>query len=223
MSIFWRKVLQFPQTYLLLTAIALGLSIFFHGVGVRPLSLGLSSAITAGMILAWLHPLQSQISANEVNLLDTDNFQQWVQKIGSDLGNRSAADWQKAQTYAIKSHQLCQAIVAQESILTTEVLETLYTVLNLSEQVIHAILALEQVKTDRYRTLARNHLQTSLERLKNTHNNLQQIQDQILLSSLDRNTVNTELPLFLKTLIQENRSAVKTIIQDSTLAQENES
>ncbi|QNP30699.1 hypothetical protein [Cylindrospermopsis curvispora] len=223
MSIFWRKVLQFPQTYLLLTAIALGLSIFFHGVGVRPLSLGLASAITAGMILAWLHPLQSQISANEVNLLDTDNFQQWVQKIGSDLGNRSAADWQKAQTYAIKSHQLCQAIVAQESILTTEVLETLYTVLNLSEQVIHAILALEQVKTDRYRTLARNHLQTSLERLKNTHNNLQQIQDQILLSSLDRNTVNTELPLFLKTLIQENRSAVKTIIQDSTLAQENES
>jgi len=52
---------------------------------------------------------------------------------------------------------------------------------------------------------------------------LQQLQDQVLLSSLDRNAVNTELPLFLKTLIQENRSAVQTIIQDSTLAQENES
>nr|WP_236107421.1 hypothetical protein [Cylindrospermopsis raciborskii] len=102
-------------------------------------------------------------------------------------------------------------------------LETLYTVLNLSEQVIHAILALDQVKTDHYRTLARTHLQTSLERLKTTHHNLQQLQDQVLLSSLDRNAVNTELPLFLKTLIQENRSAVQTIIQDSTLAQENKS
>ncbi len=113
--------------------------------------------------------------------------------------------------------------MTQESILTAEILETLYTVLNLSEQVIHAILALKQVKTERYRTLTRNHLQTSLDRLKTTHHNLQQLQDQVLLSSLDKNTVNTEFPLFLKTLIQENRSVVQTIIQDSTLAKENES
>lgn len=223
MSTFWRKLIQLPQTYLLLTAIILGLSIFFHGVGMRPLSLGLGSIVAAGMIVAWLYSLRSQISANALNLLDTDNFRERLQRIAGDLGSRSTGDWQKAQTYAIESHQLCKAIVSQESILTTEVLETLYTVLNLSEQVIHAILALDQVKTDHYRTLARTHLQTSLERLKTTHHNLQQLQDQVLLSSLDRNAVNTELPLFLKTLIQENRSAVQTIIQDSTLAQENKS
>ncbi|BAZ88829.1 hypothetical protein NIES932_02940 [Raphidiopsis curvata NIES-932] len=223
MSILWRKVLQLPQTYLLLTAIVFGLSIFFYGVGVRPLSVGLGSIIVAGMIAAWLCPLLSQISANAVNLLDTDNFRQRLQRIAGGLGNKSAPDWQKAQSYAIKSHQMCQVIVVQESVLTTEVIETIYTVLNLCEQVIHAILALEQVKTDHYRTLARNHLQTSLERLKTTHHNLQQLQDQVLLSSLDRNAVNTELPLFLKTLIQENRSAVQTIIQDSTLARENKS
>jgi len=153
MSIFWRKVLQLPQTYLLLISIVFGLSIFFHGVGVRPLSLGLGSIIAAGMIAAWLYPLLSKISVNAVNLLDTDNFRQHLQKIAGGLGNRSAADWQKAQAYAIKSHELCQVIVAQESILATEVLETLYTVLNLSEQVIHAILALQQVKTDPYREI----------------------------------------------------------------------
>jgi len=223
MSIFWRKVLQLPQTYLLLMAIVLGLSIFFHGVGIRPLSLGLGSIIVAGMVVAWLYSLRLEISTNSVNLLDTDNFRQRLQKISSDISNKSTTEWQKAQTYAIESHQLCQAIVTQESILTTEILETLYTVLNLSEQVIHAILTLKQVKTERYRTLTRNHLQTSLDRLKTTHHNLQQLQDQVLLSSLDKNTVNTEFPLFLKTMIEENRSVVQTIIQDSTLVKENES
>jgi Fe-S cluster biosynthesis and repair protein YggX len=183
----------------------------------------LGSIIVAGMVVAWLYSLRLEISTNSVNLLDTDNFRQRLQKISSDISDKSTTEWQKAQTYAIESHQLCQAIVNQESILTTEILETLYTVLNLSEQVIHAILTLKQVKTERYRTLTRNHLQTSLDRLKTTHHNLQQLQDQVLLSSLDKNTVNTEFPLFLKTMIEENRSVVQTIIQDSTLVKENES
>ena len=110
MSIFWRKVLQLPQTYLLLMAIVLGLSIFFHGVGIRPLSLGLGSIIVAGMVVAWLYSLRLEISTNSVNLLDTDNFRQRLQKISSGISNKSTTEWQKAQTYAIESHQLCQVI-----------------------------------------------------------------------------------------------------------------
>jgi hypothetical protein len=215
MSLFWRKVFQSPQTYLLWVAIGVGLSVFFHGVGLYPLSLAVGGFIALGMLLGWLFLVYRQMNQNQVNLFDGDNFTQRLKQMGTSLGSSPAPEWKTAQNHALGSQQLCQGIAQRESILTPELLETLYTILNLCEQVVNALIALDQVKTDHYRILARNHLQTSLMRLKTTHQNLQKLQDQTLVSALNHTAVNTEFPLYLQELVQENRSALETILQDS--------
>jgi hypothetical protein len=153
------------------------------------------------------------LSQTEANLLDVDNFLQQLKLIAAKLGKKTHLSWSKAETYAKESQQFCQTIVHRESPLTPELIETLYTVLDLSNQVVEAILALEKVQTQSYRDLAQEHLNTSLNRLQNTHYQLQQLQDQVLLSSLENPEISNRLPLYLQELINVNRSSLESIIQ----------
>jgi hypothetical protein len=89
-------------------------------------------------------------------------------------------------------------------------------VLDLSNQVVEAILALEKVQTESYRSLAEEHLKTSLNRLQNTHHQLQQLQDQVLVSSLENSEMSSRLPSYLQELISVNRSSLENIIQKSS-------
>jgi hypothetical protein len=213
MKLLWRKIFQIPQTYLLLVGIVLGLSIFLSWVGIRPLTVILGGLISLGMLGYWIKHLSSILSQNRANLLDLDNFLQQLKPIAAKLGQKSPLPWSKAETYAKESQQFCQTIVQRESTLTPELIETLYTVLDLSDQVVEAILALEKVQTQSYRDLAQEHLNTSLNRLQNTHHQLQQLQDQILLSSLENPEITSRLPLYLQELINVNRSSLENIIQ----------
>ena len=213
MKLLWRKIFQIPQTYLLLVGIVLGLSIFLSWVGIRPLTMILGGLISLGMVGFWIQHLSSILSQNRANLLDLDNFLQQLKPIAAKLGQKSPPPWSKAETYAKESQQFCQTIVQRESTLTPELIETLYTVLDLSDQVVEAILALEKVQTQSYRALAEEHLNTSLNRLENTHHQLQQLQDQVLLSSLENPEISSRLPLYLQELINVNRSSLENIIQ----------
>jgi|688.fasta_scaffold485374_1 hypothetical protein len=213
MQLLWRKIFQIPQTYLLLVGIILGLSIFLNSVGIRPFTLILGGLISLAMLGFWLKYLSSILSQTEANLLDVDNFLQQLKLIAAKLGKKTHLSWSKAETYAKESQQFCQTIVHRESPLTPELIETLYTVLDLSNQVVEAILALEKVQTQSYRDLAQEHLNTSLNRLQNTHYQLQQLQDQVLLSSLENPEISNRLPLYLQELINVNRSSLESIIQ----------
>jgi hypothetical protein len=213
MKLLWRKIFQLPQTYLLLAGIVLGLSIFLNSVGIRLFTLIFGGLISLTMLGFWIKYLHSVFSQNKANLLDLDNFLQQLNPIAAKLGQKSPSSWNRAETYAKESQQFCQTIVQRESTLTPELIETLYTVLDLSNQVVEAILALEKVQTQSYRDLAQEHLNTSLNRLQNTHNQLQQLQDQVLLSSLENSEISTQLPLYLQELINVNRSSLESIIQ----------
>lgn len=213
MKLLWRKIFQLPQTYLLLAGIVLGLSIFLHSVGIRLFTLIFGGLIALTMLGFWIKYLHSVFSQNKANLLDLDNFLQQLKLIAAKLGQKSPPSWSRAEIYAKQSQQFCQTIVQRESTLTPELIETLYTVLDFSNQVVEAILALEKVQTQSYRDLAQEHLNTSLNRLQNTHHQLQQLQDQILLSSLENPEISTKLPLYLQELIDVNRSSLQNIIQ----------
>ena len=213
MKLLWRKIFQIPQTYLLLVGIVLGLSIFLHWVGIRPFTVILGGFISLAMLFFWIKHLHSIFSQNKANLLDLDNFLQQLKPIAAKLRQKSPPPWSKAETYAKESQQFCQTIVQRESTLTPELIETLYTVLDLSNQVVEAILALEKVQTQSYRALAEEHLNTSLDRLQQTHSQLQQLQDQVLLSSLENPEISSRLPLYLQELINVNRSSLENIIQ----------
>jgi len=213
MKLFWRKTFQIPQTYLLIVGIILGLSIFLSWVGIRLLTIIIGGLISLSMLGFWIKHLHSIFSQNKANLLDLDNFLQQLRPIAAKLGQKSPPSWNKSETHAKESQQFCQTIVQRESTLTPELIETLYTVLDLSNQVVEAILALEKVQTESYRALAEEHLNTSLNRLQNTHHQLQQLQDQVLLSSLENTEISTRLPLYLQELINVNRSSLENIIQ----------
>jgi hypothetical protein len=213
MKLLWRKIFQIPQTYLLLVGILLGLSIFLSWVGIRLFTVILGGLISLVMLGFWIKYLSSIFSQSRANLLELDSFLQQLNSIAAKLGQKSPFPWSKAETYGQESQQFCQTIVQRESTLTPELIETLYTVLDLSNQVVEAILALEKVQTESYRDLAQKHLDTSLNRLQYTHNQLQQLQDQVLLSSLENPEISTRLPLYLQELINVNRSSLENIIQ----------
>lgn len=216
MKLFWRKILQIPQTYLLIVGIISGLSIFLHLAGIRLLTIMIGGLISLSMLGVWIKHLHSIFSQNKANLLDLDNFLQQLRPIAAKLGQKAPLPWKKAETYAQESQQFCQTIVQREGTLTPELIETLYTVLDLSNQVVEAILALEKVQTESYRSLAEEHLKTSLNRLQNTHHQLQQLQDQVLLSSLENPEMSSRLPSYLQELISVNRSSLENIIQKSS-------
>ena len=216
MNLFWRKVLQVPQTYLLAVGTIFGLSIFLHWVGIRPLTVIMGGVIALFMMGAWLRLLHPIFSATEDNVLDSDSFLQRLRQVAKKMGQNPSPPWKEAEKYSKECQQYCQKIVQKESFLATELIETLYTILDLSDQVAEAILALAQVQTEPYRVLAEKNLNTSLSRLVETHHQLQQLQDQALLSSLESAGDGNRLPLYLQSLIDNNRSALQHINQDST-------
>jgi hypothetical protein len=88
-----------------------------------------------------------------------------------------------------------------------DILETLITVLALSGQVAEAIATIGQVRSENYRVVAQRRLQASYDRLQATHELLENLQDQILLLSLDRNSSNLkmEIPAQLRLAIETNK------------------
>ena len=69
------------------------------------------------------------------------------------LAGRTDADWEQTLIWAQEIQTFAQRIASRESILIPELLETLYTVLSLCEQVVASILALEQMQTETYKNL----------------------------------------------------------------------
>ncbi|NEO98041.1 MAG: hypothetical protein F6K58_04950 [Symploca sp. SIO2E9] len=65
-----------------------------------------------------------------------------------------------------ETQAFAERIASREPTLNPELLETLYTVLALSDQVAEALLALEQVQTPTYCNLTKKHLRDSYDRLQ---------------------------------------------------------
>lgn len=212
----WQKLLRLPQTYFLFVGAALGYIAFLVWVGIRLVPLVVGAIITFVMLSSWLWQVKKITSQTRVNLLDINGFIEEVEKIEQKLSKKSWVEWENTRKWAIESQTFAQNITNKESVLYPEVVETLHTILDLSNQVAETIIAREQVQTDPYRQLTQQHLNTCCTRLQQTHEQLQQLQDQVLLSSLDINTVKTGLPNYLRELITDNKTALQTILKDSS-------
>ena len=214
LGVSWQKLFRLPQTYFLLVGAILGYATFLVWVGIRTVPLVVGGIITVTMLLAWVWQVKQISSQKAVNLLNINNFIEQIEKIEQKIAKKSVSEWQNTRKWAIESQTFAQNITNKESVLLPELIETLHTVLDLSNQVAEAIVAREQVQTNTYRLLTQQHLDTCCTRLQQTHEQLQQLQDQVLLSSLDMSIVKTGLPNHLRGLIAENRTALHTIIQD---------
>jgi hypothetical protein len=158
-----------------------------------------------------LFPFSTCLAINKLftarnNLLDRYVF---ITKLDA-LERKSLATgmlWQTAEEWAREIHSYAEKVVEKEPDLTVDILEALITVLDLAGQVAEAIATIGQVRSENYRVVAQRRLQASYDRLQATHELLENLQDQILLLSLDRNSSNLkmEIPAQLRLAIETNK------------------
>ena len=220
-NLFWRRVFNLPQTYFLIIGVGLGFGAFIVWLGARPLTLGIGGAIALAMLVAWFWKLKQMPSLTWINLLDKNTFRFQLSKLESKLKRHSYSEWEKVKNLAIETQEFAAKIVSREPELMPELIETLYTVLALCEQIIKSVLALKEIKTEAYQKVTEKYLQESNLRIFETYKQLEQLQDQVVIASLAKETEGVEagLPRRLKILISENKTALKPTTDSSPKTQ----
>ena len=199
-----------PQTYLLLGGTALGYALLMVLAGPRPVA-GLAGAgVAAAMVGSWAVGFRpDEAIATGSDLLDDRTFAAQLAPLGQRVPAKSQKPWREVQTWAIESQRFATRIYDRDPLLQVELLEAMHTVLDLSGQVADGLAVIDQIETPAYKQMAQQRLAASRDRLQATYAQLQQLQDQLALSTLDDNSSDT-LPQRLQTLIDAN----KTILQD---------
>lgn len=210
-NLFWRRVFRLPQTYFSIVGAGLGYLALVVWLGVRPLTLTVGGAIASAMLAAWFWKLKQMPSLTWINLLDKNTFRSQLNKLESKLKRQSYSEWENVKNLAIETQEFAEKIVSREQELMPELIETLYTVLALCEQIIKSVLALQEIKTAAYQKITEKYLQESKQRIWETYKQLEQLQDQVVISSLAKETGGVEggLPRRLKILIADNKTALK--------------
>jgi hypothetical protein len=201
------RLFQLPQTYMLLAGTALGLVCFVAILRPRPIVIASGGAIAAIVFAAWAWQIKKEFAwLNENNLLDRYVFASKLDAL-ERTSLATGMQWRRTKAWAREIHAYAEKIVEKEPDLTVDILETLLTVLALAGQVADAIATIGQVKSENYRLVAQRRLQASYDRLQATHELLQNLQDQVLLLSLDRNSssLKMELPAQLRLAIDTNK------------------
>lgn len=112
---------------------------------------------------------------------------------------------------AQEAQSSAERIVNRAPELAPDLIETLYTVLALADQVAVTLLSLDQTQTEVYRRSTQRHLQATFARLQDTHHQLQQLSDQVLLDALQASEVKDTLPQRLQLLIADNKASLIAI------------
>lgn len=199
-----------PQTYLLLGGTALGYALLMVLAGPRPIAGVAGAGVAAAMVGSWVVGFRpGETATNSGDLLDAQVFGSQLGALGQRVPKPSQKTWAQVHTWASESQRFAARIYERDSLLQLELLEAMHTVLDLSGQVADALAVIDQIETPAYRQMAQQRLASSCDRLQATHAQLQQLQDQTALSTLDSPSDNT-LPQRLQTLIDAN----KTILQD---------
>ncbi|WP_040698114.1 hypothetical protein [Nodosilinea nodulosa] len=205
-STFWSQ----PQTYLLLGGTALGYGLFLALVGPKPVA-GLAGAgVAAAMVGSWAVGCRpTEFEASGSDLLDAQTFALQLGTLGQRVPTKAQKTWRQVEAWATESQQFAARIYGRDPLLQVELLEAMHTVLDLSGQVADGLAVIDQIETPAYRQMAQQRLEASSDRLQTTHAQLQQLQDQTALSSLD-NAGDSTLPQRLQTLVEANKTILQT-------------
>ncbi|MFM7529351.1 MAG: hypothetical protein ACKO63_12860 [Nodosilinea sp.] len=211
MGIQWSRAFRQPQTYLLLLGTGLGYALLLNLAGPRPLVWAGGGAIATTMVASWLAgwrpPANPPLSGD---LLDRQSFIQHLESLSQGFPSRPESTWRQAYTWALESQAFAHQIYQRDPLLQVDLLEALHTVVDLARQVAEGLAVVEQVQTPTYRQLAQQRLTASCDRLQATRAQLQQLQDQVTLASLDPETGSGSLlPQGLQTLIAANRDILE--------------
>lgn len=218
MSRLQQSILRLPQTYGLLVGVGLGYAGLLVWQGTRLIVWIAGAAIALVAIAAWFWVLRqvplpsAKPGVSPDHLLDRSIFLAQLAALEQRhpaITQSTPPDptWAEARHWAEQAQEFAAQIAQQEPSFIPDLLEALHTVLELATQVLEALTVIQQMRTLNFRQLAEARLQTSCDRLRETHSQLQYLQDQITLTALDRRTVGaTPLPDRLRILITENKT-----------------
>ncbi|HSM83545.1 MAG TPA: hypothetical protein VLS96_17800 [Nodosilinea sp.] len=200
---FWGR----PQTYLLLGGTALGYALLIGLAGPKPV-VGLAGAgVAAAMVGSWAVGCRpTPFEASGSNLLDAQTFGSQLGTLGTRVPPKAQKTWREVQAWATESQRFAAQICDRDPLLQVELLEAMHTVLDLSGQVADGLAVIDQIETPAYRQMAAQRLDASRDRLQATHAQLQQLQDQTALATLDDSSASDTLPQRLQTLIDANKT-----------------
>lgn len=209
MGIDWTTLLRKPQTYGLLVGTGLGYALLLVLAGSRPLAWlgggGIAVVMAGSWVTGFRQPPQEAVLADD--LLDTTAFNQQLQQLAQGVPNQADATWQQVSTWATESQTFAARICAHDPLLRADLLEAMHTVTDLAGQVAVALKVMGNIQTPTYQQVAQQRLQASCDRMAETHTQLQQLQDQIMLSALDESVGS--LPQRLQTLVAANKQILQ--------------
>ncbi|NEP19949.1 MAG: hypothetical protein F6J97_24190 [Leptolyngbya sp. SIO4C1] len=214
MKVDWSQLLRSPQTYALVVGALAGFGGLVLWLGARPVVWLSGGGIAGVMTLGWASGYrQSMTALDSSDLLTAASFEQQLRSHSAKVPHPSSQPWQQAHSWAAASQSFAHQIATQEPLLRSDLLEALHTVLDLARQVAEALQVIDKVQTPVYRQMAQQRLQASCDRLQATYQQLQQLQDQVALSSLE--TGPAALPERLKLIIAANRQSLEPPAEDS--------
>ena len=215
----WQQAIVMPQTYALIVGTLLGFGGLVGVVGNRPLVWAGGSGISLVMLGSWVwgfrSPQKSARSPMIQNWLQSETLVTYLAELEQGLPSAQDAQdatWRSAKIWASQAQTAAQQIVEQDPLLHVEIIETLHTVMALVAQIAEALNVQAHIQTPIYRNAAQQHLQASCDRLQDSNNQLQQLQDQLMLSKLERSiySEDSRLPQRLQTLIAANKLILET-------------
>ncbi len=205
-KIAWKQAASHGLTPWLWGAIALGLTLFLGITGLSWTTVAIALAVGITMAAAWYLQFPQRAPLEDRTLLNPEVF---VAELAAIAPATARAPWPQAETWAIASQRAAAQIAQQDPQLVPDLLETLYTVVELARQVALGVTTLPQVQTEPYRSQAQAHLQASCDRLEATHNHLHHLQDQLLLAQLAvPDPSQSPLPQGLALLISANKTTL---------------
>jgi len=218
----WQQSWRSRQTKYL----ALGLSSFCGAyliwLGLRPVVVITGAMICLVTLLVWpLLPSPTTISTDSDDLLDPKVFFSQLDESlvlpGACLDDTALHYWQQTYAQAEAIHRVAVAIAHKDAFFIPDLFDTLHTVLGLSAQFSQAFDATQQLKTLLYQKVAQQQLLASSHRLSQTHYQLQELHDQLLVNGMERASYKriSAVSTTLQTLIQNNKSGLTATHQVS--------
>lgn len=208
-----RNPFRLTQTQGLWVGVLLGYISFVLWLGMRWIVLGSGALIVMLAIASWHIQLRTQRAHSPVssaNLLQPEIFLNHITILNDRVPEACQSLWRSVQAQAQAIQQTAAQIAQQEPTFIPDLLETLHTVLDLVDQLVQALQVTQQVQTPHYQELSQTQLQSSLDRLQQTHNQLQELRDQMALASLKQRSRITPsgISTRLQILIAENEKGI---------------
>jgi hypothetical protein len=195
------SALKLPQTYILLTGIGVGYGILIVMAGSRGLVVLGGGLVSAGMMASWLRQIEPE--GPSANLLLPDVFQTYLRQHQALIPSGFKSTWETAVGVAQEAQGSAASIGERCPDVISDLLQVLYGMVALMEQIARSGQALDQVETTAYRQMTQERIQLSLQGLQKTQAQLQTLQDQVVLSALDpaMSGHTVSLPLRLQDLV----------------------